>query len=444
MERNDPSPARPRTSRRRAALRACGALALAAAAVAAWNVLFELRSGRCSIPSERDVFRYRDWLERPYREVSTGEEIRAGKPWRKVPKPVPRAVPLRCLPRSDEAGWPERPVALEPPLPRIAADAWFHPAATQLVERLAPAGVLNGRPDRNPIVSTVCFGVGDMLQFAPSWAGLHCDFDDSRRALVLLADSPTREDLEEAREWLVHPDIDRIEDDGSPVLSRTILAYNPLVFHVPAGSSVTNLTTEQLKKIFVDRVPTWREAGVDAPGRVFAYERDWDDVAQRLAADWLKTPGDWNVRLNDDAPKRRRAWKERLRDPLRRYASESDQTEPFRVRPGAIGFSLMTQAAPFVGDGTIHLVAVDGAEPTAENIAKGLYPVGRALEFISQPIRSGSLGRNFRTLREYLLSEPGRRLIESAGFLPAPWWAPLPPVRENGNCDACAASLLGW
>ena len=400
-----------------------------------------LRIGRFpEIPSEEAIFRYEGWLECPFRSSWPADRSRE-----EFPKPIPRPVSPDCLPRSCVAEDPDEPRVFESFVPSIDADPWFFPAATQLVGKLAPVDL--PRRTRYDLHQSVCrsgCGVWTMLLYQPSWIGGCMDFEAGAEADVLLADSPTREDLEALREeWIGWSNIDRIEEDGSPVLSRTILGYNPLVFHVPADSAVTNLTLAQLRSIFLDRKRTWREAGVDAPGRVYAYERDECDIAQRLAADWLKGTGSLE-RLNYDAPKRRREWSNILRDPLHRVHSYPSRREmvPFRAHPGAIGFSLLTQAAPFVADGTVRLVAVDGVEPTADNIARGLYPIGRALEFICLPLDSRPRGRNLRLIRDYLRSDKGTRLIESAGFLPAPWWAPLPPIRENGDCDALAYAFL--
>ena len=88
----------------------------------------------------------------------------------------------------------------------------------------------------------------------------------------------------------------------------------------------------------------------------------------------------------------------------------------FRARPGAIGYSMHVMAAPLVREGTIRLLSVDGAAPTAENIASGLYPPGRTLELVAVDPPS----ENVRRLAAFLRSPAGRGLLASAGFLPVP------------------------
>ncbi len=225
----------------------------------------------------------------------------------------------------------------------MAVSPWFLPGAERMYEAL----VLDSRPPNAPewffpeekaveeMIASNLYGPGSIR--------------------AALGDAPTISHEEEAKpKRTAQSPADGPPPD--PALERTLLAYDPLVFHVSADSPVTNLTTGQLRAIFVDRVPTWRAAGVDAPGRVYAYEREHGERAQRLAAAWLKGTGtpDW---LNFDAPEKLypirsvQMWWHRLRTG---YYTTDDPPggtmEPFRPRPGAIGFSMHVQAAPFVED----------------------------------------------------------------------------------------------
>ena len=392
-------------------------IAIAVSAVVwAWNAI--LRAKYPAIPSEAVVLRYLDWVKDPVirygrTDPETGETVR-----KETHEEFPGDIPGKCLPRSAEAEPPDPRPVFRRGLPRMAVSPWFLPGAERMYETLVP----DGRPPNAP------------EWFFPSEKAVEemmvSDFGDgSIRAA--LGDAPTVSHEEEAAdEW----------GDWQPStcdsgLERTLLGYDPLVFHVPADSPVTNLTTDQLRKIFVDRVPTWRDAGVDAPGRVFAYEREYGERAQLLAAAWLKGTGILE-RLSFDAPTKRypvrslRRWWSGLRTGYYTLDDPPGGTmEPFRPRPGAIGFSMHVQAAPFVEDGTIRLLAVDGIPPTADNIARGFYPVGRSLELVSTSHGDPDL----KAIRDYLRSDAGRRLVESAGYLPSPDGAPLPPLRDEDD-----------
>ena len=262
---NRPS-TRPRAACRRRVGRivafACGCAALTAGVCILWRFLPALLGGRYpEIPSESSVFRYLRWLENPFVVSQTIGEAEAGLPPRKRPKRRPPPVPAICLPRSAEAGCPDDPRTFDLFVPLLGADPWFFPAATQLVGRLAPVGMPCPKSPGRPVWRSGS-GVWTLLQYQPSWFRGCMDFGGDGPD-ALLEDSPTREDLEEAKEWLVHPERTRIEEDGSPVLARTILAYNPLVFHVPADSPVTNLTAQSSGVVTLYAV--WEPLVVAAP-----------------------------------------------------------------------------------------------------------------------------------------------------------------------------------
>ena len=398
-------------------------------------------------PSVERAFAPKAWTEIPS-EAVVFEELKwkrlSGLPECEEPEePAPHRTPLvrssfsdRCFPRSASVDKPDFQALFDRNRPELVVDPWFFPAATKLYLALAPDIV---RTEWKIPVSESRMGLAELLRYCPHPGDiLWCDDPPA----AMNTDAPTRTDVDVSMagtmvppsRWPFERNVPPPDPDDSP-LDRTLLAYDPLVFHVPADSPVTNLTTDQLRAVFVDRVPTWRAAGVDAPGRIFAYERDSGDRAQRLAADWLKGTGSLE-RLNFAAPRSKRPakslreWWEELRHGVRYDGDDPGAMQPFVDRPGAIGFSMMVQAAPFVEDGTIRLLSVDGVPPTAENIARGLYPVGRSLELVTYGILP-AFTNNVGILRDYLRSEPGRRLLESAGYLPAPPGAPLPPVREN-------------
>lgn len=395
--------------------------ALVAGAVLAWQGLIAIRPRRYpEIPSESVARRYADWIERPF--VTVMREDAAGNPVpRKYPVPGPSPIDAMCLPRSAEAEAPEGTPSFRRIVPMLSVDWWFVPAAMQMVARLNA----DGRPGREPSVSASYFGLAELIQYSP---GGNCiDWDADMVPDAMITDAPTEEDAEAERA------------EGASPLERTLLAYDPLVFHVPADSPVTNLTTAQLRRIFVDRVRTWRDAGVDMPGLVLAYAREEEDEAQRRAGEWLGG-GAFFSYYGCGAPRRKNALGRLLAEIFgeRRGADgrvPDGEMEPFRVHPGAIGFSMLVQAAPFVADGTVRLLSVDGVAPTAENIAAGLYPMGRSLEFITLPDdnrwKFPTPPEDVRAIVDYLRSPPGRRLIESAGYLPAPDGAPLPPIRRH-------------
>jgi phosphate transport system substrate-binding protein len=60
--------------------------------------------------------------------------------------------------------------------------------------------------------------------------------------------------------------------------------------------------------------------------------------------------------------------------------------------------------------------AGEAVAPTAENVASGLYPIGRSLFLLTD----GEAGKGARTLIDFLLSDRGQALVEKHGYLAMP------------------------
>lgn len=279
-------------------------------------------------------------------------------------------------PRSDPLVGPPSPeYRFEGAAPRLKSSAWARPVATKALAALAdPASPL---PEQ--VRETWSRRVLDDL--APN-AEAPCD-------AILLLSAPATEDGAVAQ--------------AGETLFRTIIAWDPLVFHVPTASPVRNLPPEQLADIFCGHVRTWRELGFDDEHAILPFEREGGEDAQTLALEWL-VPGQKSF----ETP--RPQWKNWTDED----AVDGHMAE-FRAKPGAIGYSMHVMAAPLVREGAVRLISVGGAAPNATDIAAGRYPPGRVLELISGKPQDG----NVRKLAAFLRSPVGRALLASAGFIPA-------------------------
>lgn len=275
-------------------------------------------------------------------------------------------------PRSDPiAGPPPPELRFEGAAPRLKSSAWARPVITKALAALADPAA--------PPPDQVC-QTRSLDDLAPD-AETPCD------AILLLSASGKEEGS---------------ATQSDDTLFRTIVAWDPLVFHVPAASPVRDLSPETLADIFCGRVRTWRELGFDDGHAILPFEREWNEDAQTLALAWL-APGQKGF----ETPRPR--WKSWTDED----AADGHLAE-FRAKPGAIGYSMHVMAAPLVREGMVRLISVGGAAPTAADIAAGHYPPGRVLELITTKPQDD----NLRKLAEFLRSPMGRALLASAGFIP--------------------------
>ena len=322
---------------------------------AAWNWATFLRYP--DIPSEWVLFAHG-----PYWKVDASGDAVLVSPRPELLCPCDGLTfrPPRCAPLAAPVP-PEERFEGEPP--RIAATAWAVPVATKAL------AALSGRAPDGPVGEPGRGAVDAVLDWSP------------------LGEVPVPAETNGAAPW------------------RVPVAWDPLVFHVPAASPVRDLTRERLSDVYHGRVRTWRELGFDDPRAIVPYERERNEAAQTFARAWIAPEPTKFVTIGR---------------PPSKYWTDEDAMDghlaEFRARPGAIGYSMHVMAAPLVREGTIRLLSVDGAAPTAENIAAGLYPPGRTLELVAADPPS----ENVRRLAAFLRSPAGRGLLVSAGFLPVP------------------------
>ena len=345
---------------------------------AVWNWATFLRY--TDIPSEDVLFRHRNY----WNMDAVGDAVLVSpRPSLLCPCDGMTFRPPRCAPITN-APPPEARFVGEPP--RIAATAWTIPVVTKAIAALSEPG----HAPQGTIRAT-WRGVADLFP-APA-AGASAPIE------AVLAWAPSEEDLAQA------------ETNGVE-LPRIPVAWDPLVFHVPAASPVRNLTSGQLADIYHGRVRSCQELGFDDRHDIIPYEREYHEDAQRLARSWLAPEAVTSTTIGNPPFK---WWTDE--DAMDGHLAE------FRAKPGAIGYSMHVMAAPLVREGIIRLLSVNGVAPTADAIAAGRYPPGRTLELIA----IGPPSDNVRKLAAFLLSPAGRNLLTSAGFIPVSSSAsPLP------------------
>jgi phosphate transport system substrate-binding protein len=86
----------------------------------------------------------------------------------------------------------------------------------------------------------------------------------------------------------------------------------------------------------------------------------------------------------------------------------------YRNAVNAIGYSLkyFTDMTKTKG---VKLLAINGVEPTPENIANGSYPLTQEFYIVA---RKGDIAPNVQKLIDWFLSEQGQTLIKDVGYVP--------------------------
>lgn len=89
------------------------------------------------------------------------------------------------------------------------------------------------------------------------------------------------------------------------------------------------------------------------------------------------------------------------------------QVAEYRDLSGALGYSFRWYATVINSNPNIRLLAVDGVEPTVQNIRNGSYPLTANLNIVT----TDSSNPNVPALLNWIVGAEGQALIEKAGYV---------------------------
>lgn len=165
------------------------------------------------------------------------------------------------------------------------------------------------------------------------------------------------------------------------------LVYVPVglegfVFFVNNQNPVNSLTTQQIRDIYSGKYTNWSQVG--GPNRIINPVTRLEGSGSQSAMDAFM--GDTKI------------------------ASKS----PFAFTGGAIGFSFRYYMDGIVANDGVKMLALNGVEPTAENIRNGTYPIIAKFYAI---YRADNENENIPVLIDWILSDEGQTLIEESGYV---------------------------
>lgn len=161
----------------------------------------------------------------------------------------------------------------------------------------------------------------------------------------------------------------------------------------PATAGVTDLTSEQIIDIYRGEITNWNEVGgPDMPIITIGHE----------AGSGTRDPFEEILGIVDEC----------------HYANELSGSGAVIIRvaetEGAIGYCSLALV-----DDSVVGVAVDGVEPTQENVQNGSYRLNKTMVMATMgPI--GDQSELIRNFFDFVYSEEGERLIEEANLIPIP------------------------
>lgn len=173
------------------------------------------------------------------------------------------------------------------------------------------------------------------------------------------------------------------------------LARDPVVFAGGAGVTARNITPAQVMSIYRGTLTDWRDLG-GMPGPIRAIGRETTDAARQAVGRTIKQFDTLefadNVKLVHLDPQ--------LIDLLDRF-------------PGSLGF--LNRSALAASKTRLVYLSLDGAEPTATDVATGKYPLWLEFGLVH---KAGGLAGGIRQFVDFVYSATGQRILRDHGVLP--------------------------
>jgi phosphate transport system substrate-binding protein len=191
-----------------------------------------------------------------------------------------------------------------------------------------------------------------------------------------------------------------LEDDEKANLTEYVLALDAIGVIVNTQNPVSNLTTEQLTKIYSGEITNWNEVGGnDMPITVVTREDGsgtrtaWEEALELLNEDGTSKVAGFAGLITGN--------------------STGAIIENVGQQAGAIGYVSIESA---LNQDAIHLINVNDIEATEETIVNGTYPISRP--FILVYNAENANAPEVTTFLDWIKTDAGQAHIREAGYIP--------------------------
>ncbi len=171
-------------------------------------------------------------------------------------------------------------------------------------------------------------------------------------------------------------------EDNNVELVYVPIGLEGFVFFVNEQNPISNLTTEQIRKIYACEYTNWSDVG--GVNRVI-------NPITRLEGSGSQTTFEAFMRDYKIGTK-----------------------SPFAITGGSIGFSFRYYMDGIVENDSVKMLSLNGVYPSAENIQNRSYPI--VAQFFAI-YRADNENKNIKILIDWILSEEGQTLIEQVGYV---------------------------
>lgn len=192
--------------------------------------------------------------------------------------------------------------------------------------------------------------------------------------------------------------IDYAKEQGTEFVF-TPIGREAFVFFVSADNPVDSLTTEQIQGIYSGEITNWAEVGGNNE-EIVAFQRNPGSGSQSMLERFM------NGKEIMEAPT------EQINDLMSGIIEEV--ASDYKNKSNSMGFSFRYYVEGIIQNPDIKVIAIDGIEPTVENIKSGKYPVITPIYAVTYEEQTND---NVDKLLQWILSEEGQEIIERTGYV---------------------------
>jgi phosphate transport system substrate-binding protein len=178
----------------------------------------------------------------------------------------------------------------------------------------------------------------------------------------------------------------------------TPIGKEAFVFIVNSDNPVNSLTIEQIQAIYQKKITNWKDVGGNDE-TIMPFQRPENSGSQTIML----------AAVMKDKAMTRPLWEENVGG----MGGMLSQVAAYRNYSSAIGYSFRYYAVGMNPSSNIKLLAIDGVEPTVENIRTGAYPFTVDVYAVTVGPQSDST----RELLKWILSEQGQGILETCGYV---------------------------
>ena len=180
------------------------------------------------------------------------------------------------------------------------------------------------------------------------------------------------------------------DEEKSAGLKETVLAYDGIAIIVHPDNPVSDLSVEQIAKLYTGEITNWKDVGGD-DGEIVLVGRE--------AGSGTRDGFESIVDVKDSC----------------KYAQELTATgaviSAVEANPLAIGYASLSA----VGD-TVAMVTVEGVECSEDTVKDGSYKIQRPFVFVTN--KSAALSEQAQAFVDFATSKDAADLIRTAGAVP--------------------------